>query len=1371
MGKHLNKYIPILLFIIVSSLTNTVHSEFGDFADPTFNCPAVTTCPVMCVWDAWFCPPTMRCPSDTELCLDGTCVNETIGCDPEITSPCIENLCGNEVACAKVDDYYDKCVYDHEALYTNATECTDEWSMPLTPWNAPGLIACYAWISGITFFIIAWCACNQRFFPVGEAEPLLDASKVLLATESLKRREEGFTDDNEELSTSTDTKWSQTAYTATLIGTLVYWCTVLTMWGFQVLLLLTTIWFYFTEYELYELTPFKDTKQVLFAYQLVWMVGFVWCLSLKWPSSLQSLFLRRSHFDTATHIAVFSPETGQVEMTNERINCMVKFINGLSGCINAFFMCLFSDINRHKQGSVTFCKVETDSYGEPFFTYRFSRYSFDDEEGCFKPGVIAVAGTIGEILDCQVGLTSDEVRYRYSVVGPNSLPLRKPKFFKIMMEEFNQAFYLYQNYMVWTWFNYWYYHMAILETLVRLGSGIAVSIVKYKMDKNICKLGVATGEVEVLRDGLFKTISQQDIVPGEVVSVTPGMVFCDMVLIKGSHVLVDESALTGEASPVYKTKVDLATSNEAYDPKAHKVHTISAGTSIIESDAKERELAVVLKVGSFTTKGELLREMLYNTPHKFKFDTEVMIVLCILFVEALILFGVTFHFLKGEPVYAWFFGMFVVATCIPPLLPTVFVISVGISAERLLSKRIAVTDNKKILVAGKVQIAFFDKTGTLTNQGLEFKVARSYENGSFHDSSTPTGIGMGMTVCHTLTESSNNHIVGHLLERIMFEETGASFLPRIHESNVVQIKVKDGSILDVLKRFEFDYTTQTQSVLVEDKHGKIYVFAKGSVEAIQKICHESTMPYDINEVSAASSRKGIYQIAFAMSEISKELIEQFSSHKVSMAQADVKDIKDDYLARLPRENIEKNLTFIGFIDFINTMKEETPSVLKALEEGDIRTIMLTGDSVLTGIHIAKEGGMIAQEAQVILGQDIDENGNIEWVDSITGRPMNLPSLAELQSQKASLALAVTGKVWGQILEENEDLADILFYYIRVHGRCTPHDKVSVVSHFVKMEYITLMCGDGGNDCGALKTAHVGIALSDAEASVVSPFTSMDKSIESVVDVLEEGRCALCSALASYKYMIMYGQVETINQVICAYFNTTPGDWNWIFMDGIWVITMAFTLPLAKSATKLAPSRPTASLLGPQTMTSVLGILAINFFFVAIALSILHNQDWFQCRKWDNNKDLSNLAYLNDNYETSVIFIVSGYQYMSSAIPYNFGFAFRAPWIKNYFFIFFAVIFTALHFYVTLVPGKVSCVFRVNCVNEDVVHDPFGEVFAIQNPFNTTIMPMDFRVILIAIMIMNLAANIVWEYFIVNGDYSWWKDYKNKHEPKEVLQTC
>jgi hypothetical protein len=116
-------------------------------------------------------------------------------------------------------------------------------------------------------------------------------------------------------------------------------------------------------------------------------------------------------------------------------------------------------------------------------------------------------------------------------------------------------------------------------------------------------------------------------------------------------------------------------------------------------------------------------------------------------------FAVTVSFLnESQPAYAIFYGMYVVQTCIPPLIPTgkfdrtdgllrrgkpsltnallalhhyraVFLVSVGISAERLLWKRIACADNREILVTGKVSMAFFDKTGTLVSFDMPWLVS------------------------------------------------------------------------------------------------------------------------------------------------------------------------------------------------------------------------------------------------------------------------------------------------------------------------------------------------------------------------------------------------------------------------------------------------------------------------------------------------------------------------------------------------------------------------------------------------------------------------------------------------------------------------
>ena len=135
-----------------------------------------------------------------------------------------------------------------------------------------------------------------------------------------------------------------------------------------------------------------------------------------------------------------------------------------------------------------------------------------------------------------------------------------------------------------------------------------------------------------------------------------------------------------------------------------------------------------------------------------------------------------------------------------------------------------------------------------------------------------------------------------------------------------------------------------------------------------------------------------------------------------------------------------------------------------------------------------------------------------------------------------------------------------------------------------------------------------MALSDSEASIVSPFTSLDKDISSVVEILREGRCCLASAFSSYKFMIMYGQLETILQLVAAWFSVGFAEWNWVWLDGILVVPLAFTLPLSSAATKLGPTRPTSSLLGPYTMSSACGILVINVVCLIIALTVLQNQD-------------------------------------------------------------------------------------------------------------------------------------------------------------------
>jgi cation-transporting ATPase 13A2 len=69
-----------------------------------------------------------------------------------------------------------------------------------------------------------------------------------------------------------------------------------------------------------------------------------------------------------------------------------------------------------------------------------------------------------------------------------------------------------------------------------------------------------------------------------------------------------------------------------------------------------------------------------------------------------------------------------------------------------------------------------------------------------------------------------------------------------------------------------------------------------------------------------------------------------------------------------------------------------------------------------------------------------------------------------------------------------------------------------------------MCGDGANDCGALKTADVGISLSEAEASIAAPFTSAVHNIECVITLLREGRASMATSFQSFKFIELYALI-------------------------------------------------------------------------------------------------------------------------------------------------------------------------------------------------------------------------------------------------------
>lgn len=86
---------------------------------------------------------------------------------------------------------------------------------------------------------------------------------------------------------------------------------------------------------------------------------------------------------------------------------------------------------------------------------------------------------------------------------------------------------------------------------------------------------------------------------------------------------------------------------------------------------------------------------------------------------------------------------------------------------------------------------------------------------------------------------------------------------------------------------------------------------------------------------------------------------------------------------------------------------------------------------------------------------------------------------------------------------------------------SPDNKTELVNILKKSGNKVGMCGDGINDCGALKNADTGISLCKSEASISAPFSSQISDISCVPILLREGKAALATSIQAFKFIELY----------------------------------------------------------------------------------------------------------------------------------------------------------------------------------------------------------------------------------------------------------
>lgn len=725
---------------------------------------------------------------------------------------------------------------------------------------------------------------------------------------------------------------------------------------------------------------------------------------------------------------------------------------------------------------------------EIYFDFRKQRFIFG--EGNFYKLPYPTKETFGYYLKNTGHGSEAKIMSAVEKWGRNVFEYPQPTFKKLMKEQCMEPFFVFQVFCValWCMDEYWYYSLFTLFMLFMFESTMAKS--RLKTLTELRRVSVDSQMLMVHRCGKWVKLSGTDLLPGDVVSICRGSgqggdekaVPADMLILAGSAI-VNEAILTGESTPQWKVSIMSRTAGEKLSARRDKTHILFGGTKILQHTPDKSGsiktpdggcLAVVLRTGFETSQGKLMRTILFSTERVTANSWESGLFILFLVVFALIAAGYVLKKGLEDPTrsrYKLFLSCsLIITSVIPPELPMELSIAVNTSLIALARLGIFCTEPFRIPFAGKVDICCFDKTGTLTSDDMEFRGVSGLNGSESLETdakSFPSRTVEILASCHALVFVENK-LVGDPLEKAALQGINWSYTadekatPKRSGSNSVQI----------IHRHHFASHLKRMAVVVRNEEG-FFAFAKGAPETIQE--RLTVLPPGYVETYKKYTRQG--------------------SRVLALAYKSLPDMAVSEARSLEREAVESALNFAGFAVFNCPIRHDSASVLAELKGSSHDLVMITGDQALTACHVASQVHIISKPTLILVRIEISQS--FEW--NSPDETEKIPySDEEVDVLSDTRDLCIGGDCF-EMLQRTGAVLQVI-PYVKVFARVAPEQKELILTTLKTVGRTTLMCGDGTNDVGALKQAHVGVALLNAlppgQPSKPSSSKSDQKAIKS-----------------------------------------------------------------------------------------------------------------------------------------------------------------------------------------------------------------------------------------------------------------------------------